>query len=115
MAERTVFPEKRFLRAVFPGELSEEGLAVPFGSDGEMICKELRQQIDAALDTISYRERAIIEMRFGLGDGHAYTLAETGYVFQLTRERIRQLQLKSLKKLRLRADVLKQFVNELGP
>ena len=51
------------------------------------------------LSTLSYREREIIKMRFGLGDGYAYTLEETGRVFQVTRERILQIESKVLKKL----------------
>ena len=114
VATKTILPEQDFLRAVFVDEFLEERVVVPFSPDGEMALKELRAQIDGALDTLSYRDRAILEMRFGLGDGHAYTLAETGFVFQLTRERIRQLQVKALKKLRMRADDLRRFLWELG-
>jgi len=114
VASKTTAPERHFLCSVFAEELSPERLAVPFSPDGEMAFKELRAQIDYALDTLSYRDRAILEMRFGLGDGHAYTLAETGFVFQLTRERIRQLQVKALRKLRFRADDLRNFLQELG-
>lgn len=113
MAKRATLPEERFLRAVFPDELPEQCLAALFAPDAEMALKELRQQIDAALDSLSYRERGILEMRYGLQDGHAYTLAEAGYVFKLTRERIRQLQARSLKKLHGRAEELRSFVNNL--
>lgn len=113
MTKKATLPEQRFLRAVFTDQLSEERLAVPFVPDAEMLLKELRQQIDAALDTLSYRERGILEMRYGLRDGYAYTLAEAGYVFKLTRERIRQLQTRSLRKLRKRAEDLRDFVNSL--
>ncbi len=114
MAEEATLGEERFLRALFADELSERSLAIPFAPDADMILKELRLQIDAALDSVSYRERGILEMRYGLGDGHAYTLAEAGQVFRLTRERIRQIQVKSLKKLRTRAEDLRKFVNDLG-
>jgi len=113
VAEKAIFPEKRFLCAVFRGELSPEFLAAPPAADAELILERLRRQIDAALDTITYRERAILEMRFGLGDGYAYTLAEIGYVFRLTRERIRQLQNKAIRNLRRRAEQLRNFVYEL--
>ena len=113
MAQEATPYEARFLRAVFPNELSEKSLAIPFAPDAEMILKELRLQIDAALDSVSYRERGILEMRYGLGDGYAYTLAEAGCVFKLTRERIRQIQAKSLNKLRSRAEDLREFVNDL--
>lgn len=110
MAERARFPEKRFLRAVFPDEFSEQRLAIPFAPGAEMILKELREQIDAALDCLSYRDRGILEMRYGFGDGYFYTLAEAGYVFNLTRERIRQLQARAIKKLRVHTQALRDFV-----
>ena len=75
-----------------------------------MVLKELRRHVGAALDTLSYRDRGVLEMRYGLGDGHAYTLAQAGYVFKLTRERIRQLQARSLRKLRARAEDLQNFI-----
>ena len=110
MAEPAIFPEQRLLRAVFPDEFSEQRLQALLEPEAEEVLQEFRQRIDAALDTLSYRERGILEMRYGLGDGHAYTLAESGYVFKLTRERIRQLQARSLKKLRRRAPDLRHFV-----
>ncbi len=106
-------PEQRFLDALFSDDLPQQCLAAPFALDGEVILEKLRRHIDAALDTLSYRERGILEMRYGLEDGHAYTLAEAGYVFKLTRERIRQLQQKSLRKLRIRAEDLRDFVRGL--
>lgn len=106
-------PEQRLLRAVFGDELSEQCLAAPSAPDAQMILRELRQRIDAALEGLSYRERGILEMRYGLRDGHAYTLAEAGYVFKLTRERIRQIQARSLQKLRSRAEELRDFVRGL--
>ena len=115
MAEPTIFPEQRLLCAVFPDELFEKCLADLLEPDAEGVLQELRRQIDAALDTLSYRERGILEMRYGLGDGHAYTLAESGHVFKLTRERIRQLQARSVKKLRKRAADLREFVSSLNP
>jgi len=113
VAEPATFPEKRVLRDVFTDEFSQQCLdALPEPSDRALL-EELRRQIDAALDTLSYRERGIMEMRYGLGDGQAYTLAESGYVFRLTRERIRQLQARSLGKLRERAVDLRSFVDGL--
>jgi RNA polymerase sigma factor (sigma-70 family) len=111
VADPAICPEQRFLRAVFPDEFSEQIQTVLLKPDAEEALQELRQQIAAALRTLSYRERGILEMRYGLGDGYAYTLAESGYVFRLTRERIRQLQARSLKKLRKRAADLKNFVS----
>ncbi len=60
----------------------------------------MRDQIDTALETLHPRERKIIEMRNGLKDGHAYTLEEVSHEFRLTRERIRQIEVKALRKLR---------------
>ena len=113
MAEKVPFPEKRFLEAVYGDELSDECLAAPFVPDAKLILNQLRLRLIAALEMLSYRERAILEMRFGMGDGFAYTLAETGRVFRLTRERIRQLQNKAIKKLRRNAEDLRHFVYEL--
>ena len=113
MAEKALFPEKRFLRALYPKAFSERCLDLPFAADSSDILDELRQHIIAALDTLSYRDRGVLEMRFGLGDGYAYTLAEAGYVFNLTRERIRQLQARSLRRLRERADSLEEFLRRL--
>ena len=108
-----MLPEQQFLRDVFPNELSEECLAVPFAQDADLILTRLRQQIAAALGRLSYRERGILEMRYGLGDGFAYTLAEVGEVFRLTRERIRQVQAKAVRKLRKQAEDLRNFVYDL--
>ena len=59
----------------------------------------LRKRIDDVLKTLSYREREIIKLRYGLGDGYSYTLEEVGTIFQLTRERIRQVEANALRKL----------------
>jgi RNA polymerase primary sigma factor len=60
----------------------------------------LRDSIGKALDGLSYREREIIRMRFGLADGYAYTLEEVGSIFSVTRERVRQIEAKAVEKLR---------------
>ena len=59
----------------------------------------LRREIQVALKTLGYREREIIRLRYGLGDGYSYTLEEVGHIFRVTRERIRQIEAKALKKL----------------
>ncbi len=61
----------------------------------------LRCQIDEVLSTLSPREEKVIRMRYGIGDGNSYSLEEIGTRFDLTRERIRQIEIKALKKLRL--------------
>jgi RNA polymerase primary sigma factor len=60
----------------------------------------LRNRIHGLLDSLSYREREIIKLRYGLGDGYNYTLEETAFIFQVTRERIRQIEARALQKLR---------------
>ncbi|NLE96349.1 MAG: sigma-70 family RNA polymerase sigma factor, partial [Dehalococcoidia bacterium] len=60
----------------------------------------LKEQLDKALDQLTPREKRVIQLRFGLKDGHARTLDEVGQEFGLTRERIRQIEAKSLRKLR---------------
>lgn len=60
----------------------------------------LRQQIAAALDQLSERERRVLELRYGLTDGQPRTLEEVGKAFGVTRERVRQIEVKALRKLR---------------
>lgn len=60
----------------------------------------LRTRIRSLMKTLSYREREIINLRFGLGDGYNYTLEEVAHIFQVTRERIRQLEDRAIRKLR---------------
>ncbi len=59
----------------------------------------LRLRINSVLKTLSYREREIIKLRYGLGDGYSYTLEEVGHIFKVTRERIRQIEAKAVRKL----------------
>ena len=59
----------------------------------------LREKIEALLKTLTYREREIIRLRYGLGDGYTYTLEEVGRIFKVTRERVRQIEAKAVKKL----------------
>ena len=66
----------------------------------ETAYKVLKEQLDNTLKTLPEREREVIKMRFGLKDGYALTLEEVGLIFNVTRERIRQIEAKSLKRLR---------------
>jgi RNA polymerase primary sigma factor len=60
----------------------------------------LKEQLHTILDSLSDRERAVLEMRFGLRDGESHTLEEVGKAFGVTRERVRQIESKALRKLR---------------
>ena len=59
----------------------------------------LKDKIDSVLKTLTYREREIIKLRYGLGDGYTYTLEEVGRIFKVTRERVRQIEAKAVRKL----------------
>ena len=65
----------------------------------EMNRAALRERLDEALSALSFREREIIRLRFGLADGYAYTLEEVGRIFSVTRERVRQIEAKAVRKL----------------
>ena len=79
------------------GEFIEDGgLPRPDKAAGNEL---LREKIEALLKTLSYREREIIRLRYGLGDGYTYTLEEVGRIFKVTRERVRQIEAKAVQKL----------------
>ena len=77
----------------------------------------LRDKINHVLKSLTYREREIIKLRYGLGDGYSYTLEESGRIFKVTRERIRQIESKALRKLQhqTRSNHLKGFVDAMYP
>ena len=60
----------------------------------------LKEQLDEVLDTLTEREQKVLRLRFGMNDGRARTLEEVGREFDVTRERIRQIEAKALRKLR---------------
>jgi RNA polymerase primary sigma factor len=60
----------------------------------------LKDKIEQVLKTLTYREREIIKLRYGLGDGYTYTLEEVGRILRVTRERVRQIEAKAIGKLR---------------
>jgi len=80
---------------------------------GEANRESLKQRIEEVMQGLNYREREILRMRFGLTDGYAYTLEEVGRVFSVTRERVRQIECKAVRKLQqpFRSRVLSSFVD----
>ena len=76
----------------------------------------LREKIDDLLKTLTYREREIIRLRYGLGDGYTYTLEEVGRIFKVTRERVRQIEAKAVHKLQhpVRSQHLEGFLDRVA-
>ena len=73
----------------------------------------MREQLEGMLEDLTEREKEVLRLRFGLEDGHPYTLEEVGRRFGVTRERIRQIEAKALRKLRhpSRSKKLKDFLD----
>ncbi len=73
----------------------------------------LKEQMDDVLNTITEREEKVLRLRFGIGDGYSRTLEEVGQIFNVTRERVRQIEAKALRKLRhpTRSRKLKNFLD----
>ena len=73
----------------------------------------LKDRIEEVLKTLTYREREIIKLRYGIGDGYTYTLEEVGRIFKVTRERVRQVEAKAIHKLQhpVRARKLEGFLD----
>jgi len=76
----------------------------------------LKDKIEAVLNTLTHREREIIKLRYGIGDGYTYTLEEVGKIFNVTRERVRQIEAKAIRKLQhpVRARRLEGFLAGIG-
>jgi len=74
----------------------------------------LKDRIEEVLKTLTYREREIIKLRYGIGDGYTYTLEEVGRIFKVTRERVRQVEAKAIRKLQhpVRARKLEGFLEK---
>ena len=96
------------------GDFIEDGTAEsPVSSaSGEM----LKDRIEQVLKSLTYREREIIKLRYGIGDGYTYTLEEVGRIFKVTRERVRQVEAKAIRKLQhpVRARKLEGFLDKDG-
>ncbi len=74
----------------------------------------LRSRINDVLKTLTYREREILKLRYGIGDGYTYTLEEVGRIFKVTRERVRQVESKAIRKLQhpVRRRRLANFIDQ---
>ena len=62
--------------------------------------QDLQTDLAAVLATLSYREREVIKMRYGIGDGYTYTLEEVGRIFEISKDRVRQIEAKAIRRLR---------------
>ena len=96
------------------GEFIEDnGIA---GPDKAAANEMLREKIEGLLKTLTYREREIIRLRYGLGDGYTYTLEEVGRIFKVTRERVRQIEAKAVRKLQhpVRSQQLEGFLERVA-
>ena len=91
--------------------LQDEHIPVPADEAAHTL---LREQLEKVMDTLSEREQKVLALRFGLEDGKPHTLEEVGREFQVTRERIRQIEAKALRKLRhpTRSRKLRDFLEE---
>ncbi len=80
---------------------------------GDMTHEHLKERIEHVLKSLNYREREIIRLRYGLADGYAYTLEEVGKIFCVTRERVRQIEAKAVRKLQhpVRCQDLSGFID----
>jgi RNA polymerase primary sigma factor len=90
--------------------IEDKGVVSPLEA---VIGTNLGAQTREVLETLTPREKRVLELRFGIGDGHDHTLEEVGQQFDVTRERIRQIEAKALRKLRhpTRSKKLKSFVD----
>jgi RNA polymerase primary sigma factor len=105
------------------GNDSEDSLLGDFIEDKTTISPErmaertlLKKQVDEILQTLTTREERVIRLRFGIDDGYHRTLEEVGNIFNVTRERIRQIEDKALKKLRhpTRSQILMKFIDNFN-
>jgi len=94
--------------------IEDETAENPIKSTGSEMLKE---RIEEVLKTLTYREREIIKLRYGIGDGYTYTLEEVGRIFKVTRERVRQVEAKAIHKLQhpVRARKLEGFLDKKTP
>ncbi len=93
--------------------LEDDSADCPVQSAGNEMLKD---RIEEVLKTLTYREREILKLRYGIGDGYTYTLEEVGKIFKVTRERVRQVEAKAIRKLQhpVRARKLEGFLETTG-
>ncbi len=97
------------------GDFIEDDTAdSPVGTAGGGMLKD---RVEEVLKTLTYREREIIKLRYGIGDGYTYTLEEVGKIFKVTRERVRQVEAKAIRKLQhpVRSRKLEGFLDNVTP
>jgi RNA polymerase primary sigma factor len=115
LAQRTGVPAKK-VRLILESSRKPLSLETPIGEDSELgdfledkstsspndllLNQDLKVQVERALDKLSSKEKEILRLRFGIGDEGEHTLEEVGKRFAVTRERIRQIEAKALRKLR---------------
>jgi len=93
--------------------IEDEGTLSPMTTATQAMLKD---KIEGLLKTLTYREREIIRLRYGLGDGYTYTLEEVGRIFKVTRERVRQIEAKAVRKLQhpVRSKQLEGFLSGIA-
>jgi RNA polymerase primary sigma factor len=127
LAQRTGVPAKK-VRLILESSRKPLSLETPIGEDSELgdfledksagspndslLSQDLTSQVERALGTLSPKEKEILRLRFGIGEEGEHTLEEVGRRFAVTRERIRQIEAKALRKLRhpLRGRNLRAFI-----
>ena len=127
LAQHTGVPARK-VRLILESSRKPLSLETPIGDDSELgdfledkgaespndslITQDLTTQVERALSTLSPKEKEILRLRFGIGEAGEHTLEEVGRRFSVTRERIRQIETKALRKLRhpLRGRALRAFV-----
>ncbi len=127
LARRTGVPARK-VRLILESSRKPLSLETPIGEDSDLgdfledktaespnetlITQDLTTQVERALSTLSPKEKEILRLRFGIGEEGEHTLEEVGRRFSVTRERIRQIETKALRKLRhpLRGRALRAFV-----
>jgi RNA polymerase primary sigma factor len=94
--------------------IEDAAVESPVGTAGGGMLKD---RVEEVLKTLTYREREIIKLRYGIGDGYTYTLEEVGKIFKVTRERVRQVEAKAIRKLQhpVRSRKLEGFLENLEP